>query len=159
TGKVKFSRDVTSFAVAISPDGNVLATGGRTPAKADPVVLWDLRTGDKLRSLSGNMYQVFRLPLSPDGKLLAPLRSRYSSFAPPKSSRPEIVRLWEVETGQLHELEGHTGGATSLAFSPDGKVLATAGHDGTMILWDSATRKQLRKIDLVEEAYVHRKGN
>jgi RNA polymerase sigma factor (sigma-70 family) len=159
TGKPKFKHDVSGFAVAISPDGSVLATGGRTPAKGDPVVLWDLRTGDKLRSLPANMYQVFRLAFSPDGKSLAAVSCGNSSFAPPKSSRPQLVRLWEVETGQLHELDGHTGGATSLAFSPDGKVLATAGHDGTMILWDSATRKQLRKIDLVEEAYVHRKGN
>src|SRR5207249_11755053 len=68
TGKPKFSRNSTSFAAAISPDGSVLATGGRTPDKADPVVLWSLRPGDRLRSLAANMYQVFRLAFSPDGK-------------------------------------------------------------------------------------------
>jgi RNA polymerase sigma factor (sigma-70 family) len=159
TRKPKFSRHTPGFAVAISPDGRVLATGGRTSAKADPVVLWDLHSGERLRSLSAKMYQVFRLAFSPDGKTLAAVSCGNPSFAPPGSSRPEIVRLWEVGTGQLHELAGHTGGATSLAFSPDGKVLATGGHDGTMILWDSATRKQLRKIQLLEDVYFHPRGN
>jgi RNA polymerase sigma factor (sigma-70 family) len=159
TGKPIFNRETPSFAVAISPDNRVLATGGRPPANNDPVVLWDLQTGARLRSLSAKMDQVFHIAFSPDGKWLAAVSCGNSSFAPDKESRPEIVRLWEMETGQLHELAGHEGGATSIVFSPDGKILATGGHDGIMILWDSATRKPLRKIELVEEAYVHPKGN
>jgi RNA polymerase sigma factor (sigma-70 family) len=159
TGKPKLNLHTPGFAVAISPDGRVLATGGRTAGQSDPVVLWDLRTGNKLRSLSGSMYQVFGLAFSPSGKSLAAVSCGNSGFSPPKSARPEIIRLWEVETGKLHELEGHAGGASSLAFSPDGKVLTTGGQDGALIWWDSATRKQLRKIKLVEDVYYHpRKG-
>src|SRR5262249_44868976 len=173
TGKPKFSHHTPGFAVAISPDGRVLATGGRNAEKSDPVVLWDLRTGNKLRSLSGSMYQVFGLAFSPNGKSLAAVSCRDSGFAPPRSARPQIVRLWDVETGKLQELDGHAlvagggaarkrgedwaGGATSLAFSPDGKVLATGGHDGALIFWDTTTRKQLRKIKLAEDVYYHRK--
>ena len=40
-------------------------------------------------------------------------------------------------------LEGHGGPTTSAAFSPDGRMLATAGSDGSPILWDVRTRKQL----------------
>ncbi len=159
TLKLKFSCHSGGFAVAISPDGGVLATGGRTGRNSDPVVLWDLKTGNKLRSLSGSMYQVFGLAFSPNGKLLVAVSCGNSGFSPPKSARPEIIRLWDVETGKLQELDGHTGGATSLAFSPDGKMLATGGHDGTLIWWDSTTRKQLRKIKLVEDVYYHPKRN
>jgi RNA polymerase sigma factor (sigma-70 family) len=165
TGKPKFTRHTPGFAVAISPDGRVLATGGRTRRFGvdPPVELWDLRTGNKLRSLSGSMYQVFGLAFSPNGKSLAAVTCGDSGFSPPKSARksarPQIVRLWDVEAGKLQELDGHAGGATSLAFSPDRKVLATGGHDGALIWWDSATRKQLRKIKLVEDVYYHRKGN
>jgi RNA polymerase sigma factor (sigma-70 family) len=157
TGKPKSSCHTPGFAVAISPDGGVLATGGRNAGRSDPVVLWDLPTGNKLRSLSGSMYQVFGLAFSPSGKSLAAVSCGNSGFSPPKSARPEIIRLWEVRTGKLHELDGHAGGATSLAFSPDGKVLATGGHDGTLIWWDSASRKRLRKIKLVEDVYHHPK--
>jgi RNA polymerase sigma factor (sigma-70 family) len=158
TGKPRFRRNTPGFAVAISRDGSVLATGGRTRAGADPVELWDVRTGDKLRSLSADMYQVFRLAFSPDGKVLAAAACGNSGFSPPKDSRSEVVRLWEVGTGRLYELEGHTGGATSLAFSPDGKILATGGHDGIFLLWDTATRKRLHQTKTVAEASPHRKG-
>src|SRR5262249_26516072 len=130
-----------------------------TARDSDPVVLWDLKTGNKLRSLSGSMYQVFGLAFSPNGKLLAAVSCGNSGLSPPKSARPEIIRLWYVETGKLQELDGHAGGATSLAFSPDGKVLATGGHDGTLIWWDNATGKQLRKIKLVEDVYYYPKRN
>jgi RNA polymerase sigma factor (sigma-70 family) len=162
TLKPTFNCHSPGFAVAISPDGSVLATGGRSARrseKSDPVVLWDLKTGNKLQSLSGSMYQVFGLAFSPNGKLLAAVSCGNSGFAPPQSARPEIVRLWDVETGKLQELDGHTEGATSLAFSPDGKVLATGAQDGRLIWWDSGTGKQLRKLKLDEDVYYYPKRN
>src|SRR5438445_10193414 len=44
------------------------------------------------------------------------------------------------------ELKGHTGLIYSLAFSPDGKLLATAGFDNTVKLWDFATGKEPRTL-------------
>ncbi len=50
----------------------------------------------------------------------------------------KTVRLWDVATGALkHTLTGHTGGVNSVAFSPDGKTIASG--DGTVRLWDVAT--------------------
>src|SRR5271156_2668145 len=44
-------------------------------------------------------------------------------------------------------LDGHTDPVYAVAWSPDGKSLATAGFDNTVRLWDAATRKEIKKLD------------
>ncbi len=44
-------------------------------------------------------------------------------------------------------LDGHTDPVYAIAWSPDGKTLATAGFDNTVRLWDAATRKEIKKYD------------
>src|SRR5205807_1143476 len=52
------------------------------------------------------------------------------------------IRLWSTATGKAHgELLGHEGEAVCLALSPDGKLLASGGRDGTARLWDVATAR------------------
>jgi len=41
----------------------------------------------------------------------------------------------------------HPGGATTIAFAPDGKWLATAGYDGEILLWETATGRQVRRLE------------
>ena len=44
-------------------------------------------------------------------------------------------------------LDGHTDPVYAIAWSPDGKTLATAGFDNTVRLWDAATRKEIKKFE------------
>lgn len=48
-----------------------------------------------------------------------------------------VIKLWDVETGvEIRTLTGHTEPIESLAFSHDGKILASGSFDGTILLWD-----------------------
>src|SRR5262249_43816266 len=57
------------------------------------------------------------------------------------------VRLWDVATGkERNALKGHTRCVSSVAFSPDGQVLASGATDGTIKLWDVARGKELATL-------------
>ena len=56
-------------------------------------------------------------------------------------SKDQSIRIWDAETGKLRgTMTGHTGRVESLAFSPNGKILATGGGGGdtSVRLWDMA---------------------
>ena len=56
--------------------------------------------------------------------------------------------LFDAETcHELRQYQGHTSDLFSLALSPDGHTLATAGHDSTLRLWDINSGQELKNID------------
>src|SRR5205807_636394 len=82
---------------------------------------------------------------SPDGRHLAAVWGEGGEDGSAKPVTGQGAGVWEVATGKpLFRLEGHEGAVRTVAYSPDGKTLATGGADGTLRLWDAANGKELR---------------
>jgi eukaryotic-like serine/threonine-protein kinase len=130
-------------AVAFSPDGRWLAVALDYVESSSQcgVALFDVqggKLGAERRRVQVPTCPIFSAALSADGKTLATATSE--------------IRLWDAETGELkHTLEGHSVVSDSLAFSPDGSLLASAGHvDGAVRLWDvraGTLRQELKAHD------------
>jgi WD40 repeat protein len=118
------------MSVAFSPDGRLLASGSWD----DTIKLWDVATGSLVRSLSGHTGAVNSVAFSPDGRLLA---SGSCGKAEGLYCVQGEIKLWEVASGrEVRSLSGHTSWVMSVAFSPDGRLLASGSYDGTIKLWD-----------------------
>jgi WD40 repeat protein len=109
---------------ALSPDGSILAAAGTGVSNAPgSLVLWDVATGQPLRTLTGQGW-MNSVEFSRDGRWLA------------TSSVDRTVKVWEVATGQAAEtLLGHEREVNAVVFSPDGQAVAAAGEDGTVRIW------------------------
>src|SRR5262249_23029954 len=64
------------------------------------------------------------------------------------------VRLWGRDGRKVRLLAGHQGGVHQVAFSPDGMLLATAGADKLVRIWDAATGKELKALSGHTDAVV-----
>ncbi len=103
--------------------------------------LWDVRQGRCTRTieLAG---KVFGVSLSADGRWAASTSSGTDNFLGVDGT---LVELWDLEKGRLlRRFEGHTNAVKSVALTPDGKRVATAGDDRSVRVWDGVTGKSLR---------------
>ena len=122
-GKADGKHLVTSL--SLTADGRYLATGGFDENK---VQLFDLKTGELVKTLRGFTQQVRAVAISPDGKSLA---------TGIKSAVGPLLSLWDTDTAMVRvSPAGHTSEVWGLDISPDGKLLASGSKDRTVRLWN-----------------------
>ncbi len=125
-------------AVAYSPDGKWIATGGGgNPFYSNPghkvvpgtVIIRDAETGRPVHTLRGHEHLILQLAFLADGRLLA------------SSSIDGTVQLHEAATGRLVRtlVVGKTRNTGVLAPAPDGRRLAIPTAEHTLALWDITT--------------------
>jgi WD40 repeat protein len=130
--------------IAFNKDGTILATG----CHDGNVRLFDVAKGTQLKQIAAHTkpapVAVYGVAFSPDGKTVA------------SAGYDQALRLWDVTTGNMvREFlpykektfeKGHRDAVYCLAFSPDGKLLASGGVDKTIKLWDVATGAVVREL-------------
>ena len=136
----------TVFSIAFGPDdGKTLAA-----ASGHTITLWDVETHYPIgQPLRAHVSAIRSVAFRPDGKTLV------------SEGTDQSIYLWDV-SGALHRseeilppiaqpLRGHITTVRSVAFHPDGTILASGSGDGTIILWDVATGKIVRQLPSTDE--------
>jgi WD40 repeat protein len=144
TGRLKSRVPISSLAYAPNPVNLISA--------CIDIRIWRNGTGDIERTLGGHSHIIEALAVSADGCLLA------------SASRDKTARVWDLKTGELLHTLTHRSIApipqewnpearhwklplAAVAFTPDGRVLATGGADRIIYLWDTRTGEPVNRLE------------
>lgn len=165
-----WNKEEEVVSVAVSPDGaaiavvtfsHIHANDPKGSHRAFVIHLWDvkankerlaIRDPEKYRGIPGDIgFGVKDVPVfSPDGKVLA------------TTTRQPTIRLWDVASGkELRKLEGHQDTVSCVAFSPDGRLLASGASgcdpgevDRRILIWDVQTGEKVGTLDGHEKSVL-----
>jgi WD40 repeat protein len=157
SGKLVHSTSFSNVGrTTLSPDGRIMASADARPTplvrmsdrggieliettQVQRLHLWELASGKVRRSIAiGNeddRVSIFDLKYSPDGKLLA-------------LAADSNIRVYDPTTGKsICHCDGHGRNVSTIAFSPDGKLLASGSQDRTVRFWNPVSGAELARLE------------
>lgn len=128
------------YALALSPDGQTLATGSYD----QKIKLWKVADGTEIKTLTGHNGGVYGLSFRPDGKVLA------------SASADRTVKLWDVASGKrLDTLSQPLKEQSVVAFAPDGRTLVAGGVDSRIRVWEVSDKAEEGSNPLLLTRFAH----
>lgn len=128
------------YALALSPDGKQLATGGYDQM----IKLWDVASGKEITTIKGHNGSINALAYRPDGKLFA------------SASADRTIKLWDATTHRrLDTFSQPLKEQLALAFSANGRSLFAAGGDSRIRQWQISDKATEGSNPIVETKFAH----
>jgi WD40 repeat protein/serine/threonine protein kinase len=134
--------------VALSADGGIAVSCGRSYLPNQAVQVWDTASGRCLHALTGHTNHVQSVAVSADGRIAV------------SGSVDKTVRVWDLQTGQCQRrLSGHSDQVLSVAISADGRVAVSGGLDETVRVWDVESGRCLQRLSIGALKHLGRSGH
>ena len=122
-------------AIALSPDGKIIASGSY---QNNAIQIWNLLDTTK-DTLTGHTDGIIALSISPNGQFIA------------SGSLDETIKIWDIKTREiLHTLAGHNDRIMSVSISSNRQILASGSAEGIIKLWNLQTGEQFLDTFLVD---------
>jgi hypothetical protein len=114
-----------------SRNGLLLLAGGGHGAASGRVVVWNVKTGERMFEVGDELDAVLGADISADQSLIA------------LGGPSKMVRVYSTADGSLKsQMKKHTDWVYSVAFSPDGVLLATGDRNGAIVIWEAQTGRE-----------------
>lgn len=147
---------LTRRTITFSSDGRYLALAATAhpiidPSRASIARVWEIASGREVARINNKIWSVTAITFSPDGKYFATAMENYND--------PGVAWVWETASGreiahlrpQGYSRVSTMRGMNAIAFSPDGKYLATANWGKTAWVWDLTSSREVTQVSHKDE--------